>query len=610
MRYTLNHWQIIPLEHLIENTQTGETHKIEPRSMAVLTMLMEKSNEMVSRKEFVEHVWEGRVTVDESLTRCISELRKILERDAKKPEYIKTIHKKGYKLLVDAQKVDPPMLPEQKASTFQRRFVVLAFVVTVFAFVVNMNWPLFSNNAIKNNAKHEVNRVLSDLNGIREVLLASESSTPIVFLSNNDGTNVHYTIKSIPLIEGETKEKQNIIQLLNSYGQVIWQASSLQSDEQQKAMSVDALIEVLRLLQLYKEAPELALLSPEMRTMYSRALYLIDVRGRENLENAFELLDNIVQQRPDFAMAIVQKAVAARMMSFYLELIEERQQQSLQYQLLLKQAQATAPEHPVIRSLTARLDLSRKNWFEYQRILEEAVEYSPACVICVRNLAEHYLNVGFYQKAETLVQTHLDYFPLSTMMHSFLGQIYNMQAQTESAKRQVKIINALGHSSGSDALAMKINIAMAEGDIEQYSKLAEAMVARYPAYQYHKDAVDAQLRGDNDALNQIMSKMPRLDFNIALVAGSYQPIIDRIKRNVSNGVLRDLMLTHGWLQPNSHLSPGYSQGLLRLKNHKDIVQLLIDIGLMDYWSEYNQWPDYCHKNEYLQHRPNYCPPQL
>ncbi len=96
----------------------GEDIHLEPKVMAVLQMLIAHAGEVVSRQALMETVWAGRVVGEEVLTRCISELRAALGDKASDPQFIQTVPKKGYRLLVS------PSLPE--APTYRRRFIALA----------------------------------------------------------------------------------------------------------------------------------------------------------------------------------------------------------------------------------------------------------------------------------------------------------------------------------------------------------------------------------------------------------------------------------------------------------------------------------------------------
>jgi DNA-binding winged helix-turn-helix (wHTH) protein/tetratricopeptide (TPR) repeat protein len=72
---------------------------VEPKVLEVLVFLSGNAGEVLSRDTILKSVWAGTYVSDEVLTYSISELRKAFEDDAKKPRYIQTIPRKGYRLI-------------------------------------------------------------------------------------------------------------------------------------------------------------------------------------------------------------------------------------------------------------------------------------------------------------------------------------------------------------------------------------------------------------------------------------------------------------------------------------------------------------------------------
>lgn len=79
-------------------------HPIElrPRSFDVLACLVERAGRLVSKDELIEAVWPNVVVTDESLTRCICDVRRALGDSEQ--EIIKTLPRRGYLL---AERVEP-----------------------------------------------------------------------------------------------------------------------------------------------------------------------------------------------------------------------------------------------------------------------------------------------------------------------------------------------------------------------------------------------------------------------------------------------------------------------------------------------------------------------
>lgn len=77
--------------------------RIGPRPMAVLTALAARPGKVLSRNELMHEVWAGLVVSDETLSRCISDLRQALGDDPRTPRYIETLSRRGYRLLKRAR---------------------------------------------------------------------------------------------------------------------------------------------------------------------------------------------------------------------------------------------------------------------------------------------------------------------------------------------------------------------------------------------------------------------------------------------------------------------------------------------------------------------------
>jgi len=77
----------------------GETVRLEPKVMGVLSYLARRQGQVVSRDELLEAVWPDVVVTDSAVNRCISELRRVFGDDPRDARVIETIPKRGYRLL-------------------------------------------------------------------------------------------------------------------------------------------------------------------------------------------------------------------------------------------------------------------------------------------------------------------------------------------------------------------------------------------------------------------------------------------------------------------------------------------------------------------------------
>lgn len=77
--------------------------RLGPVNMKVLVVLLQHSGQVVSREQLFDDVWPNQVVSDDTLTRCISDLRSQLKRLSKNGtiKYIETVPKRGYRWLFD-----------------------------------------------------------------------------------------------------------------------------------------------------------------------------------------------------------------------------------------------------------------------------------------------------------------------------------------------------------------------------------------------------------------------------------------------------------------------------------------------------------------------------
>jgi len=97
--------------------RTGkDIRRIEPKAMHVLYLLACNAGDTVERGELLRDVWNGRVVVEEALTRIISQLRQALG-DSQQRRLIQTVPKKGYRLRGEVNWQSTPLPAEPAPST-------------------------------------------------------------------------------------------------------------------------------------------------------------------------------------------------------------------------------------------------------------------------------------------------------------------------------------------------------------------------------------------------------------------------------------------------------------------------------------------------------------
>ena len=79
----------------------GERLSVEPKAFRVLLFLLRNPGRLINKDEIVASVWSDSAVSDNSLTRSIAQLRRVLDDDSREPQYILTVPTLGYRFLCE-----------------------------------------------------------------------------------------------------------------------------------------------------------------------------------------------------------------------------------------------------------------------------------------------------------------------------------------------------------------------------------------------------------------------------------------------------------------------------------------------------------------------------
>lgn len=87
----------------VELRADGKAVSLEPQVFALLALLVENGERLVSKDEIVEKVWDGRIVSDAAVASRVKSARQALGDDGKSQRFIKTIHGQGYRFVAQAR---------------------------------------------------------------------------------------------------------------------------------------------------------------------------------------------------------------------------------------------------------------------------------------------------------------------------------------------------------------------------------------------------------------------------------------------------------------------------------------------------------------------------
>ncbi|HEV8712959.1 MAG TPA: transcriptional regulator [Candidatus Binatia bacterium] len=95
---------------------------LRPKAFAVLSTLVEHAGQLVTRAELLDAVWPGIYVSDGVLRFCVRELRKALGDKPQIPQFIETVHKRGYRFIAGtrSQRLEVSSSSPQATSLVER----------------------------------------------------------------------------------------------------------------------------------------------------------------------------------------------------------------------------------------------------------------------------------------------------------------------------------------------------------------------------------------------------------------------------------------------------------------------------------------------------------
>jgi adenylate cyclase len=320
-------------EHTLDLTRGSlrvgdRTIELRPKSFAVLLHLVQNAGRLVSKDELIQAVWPDVAVSDDSLAKCVSEVRAAL-RDGDQ-RLVKTVPRRGYILdvsvspadgppgapvPVSAAAVDPPTAagittddprPQTRSATSwwraRARLAAAVLVVSIAALMVSLGWrhmlaprtPDRASIAVLpfSNGHAPEHDYLSD--GLTEDLITSLGRFRGLFVIARDSTFVYkgkrVTSQQVGrelgvryLLEGDVRREGDNVRIMTrlidaTTGGLIWGESYDRALSNISAVQDDVTQNIVRSLVAHVDRSELARISKKATT--SLAAYDLYLRGK------------------------------------------------------------------------------------------------------------------------------------------------------------------------------------------------------------------------------------------------------------------------------------------------------------------------------------------
>jgi DNA-binding winged helix-turn-helix (wHTH) protein len=115
MRWRINNYTFCERQ---QSLSIGEdTQQLEPMVVELLAYFCRNPNQIISRTQLIDVVWLGRMITDNAVNKVVTKLRKVFNDDPRKPQFIATFPKKGYKFIAAVSELNETILNNQDGFT-------------------------------------------------------------------------------------------------------------------------------------------------------------------------------------------------------------------------------------------------------------------------------------------------------------------------------------------------------------------------------------------------------------------------------------------------------------------------------------------------------------
>lgn len=442
----------------------GKVH-LEPRVMDLVVYLAQRPDEVVTREELIEAVWQGYPGADQSLSNTASKLRQALEEAGGDREQLQTVPKRGYSLVGPVEPVAPARRRTIVAITTG---LALAMLATFLLVEQPFRWgrPVeessvavlpFENLSPDPNQQYfadgvaeELLNVLAQVKGLK---VSARTSSFLFDEPNADVAEVGRALNVANVVEGSVRRDGNrirvTVQLIDAdEGYHRWsrtfdrELSDIFEIQDQIARAV---VDALKVELLKSPKQKLARRSTDSIEAYD--LYLagrqrFNQRGQGNDEarRAIDLFEQAVEVDPEFALAWSGIADYYSVSNdWWLETYMDRDAIAAR---ALEAARRAVELEPKLAEAQASLGMALGKFeddYEQGRVhLRKAIELNPGYATALHWLGTDYFHEGWHSEALRLQERAATLDPLNNIVITWYARTLGTTGRYEKAVTELE----------------------------------------------------------------------------------------------------------------------------------------------------------------------------
>ena len=566
----MNAGQDIAFDGWVLRPMTGELFhdgaclRLQDRALQILTLLLSRPGELVTREELIAHLWPKTVVdYDTGINTAMRKLRIALNDDSDAPRYVETVPRKGYRFI---GKIEPatsqpavegtsegPAIRGPAATITTPAFNPPAHSIAVLPFVNMSGDPqqeYFSDGMAE--------ELLNSLVRMSELKVAARTSAFSFKGKDMEIGEIARKLNVASILEGSVRksgEQVRInVKLVNAVdGYHMWSQTYDRKLEDTFEVQADIAASVVRQLQatlLGSPASPTHTPTTEAYTAYLRGNYF---RGRVNLDKAISCYEQALQLDERYPAAMV--GLAQARFGFFVG-VRPATDVAVARQLIDR---AIALDPHLAEAYLARAMIARLydfDWAAAEVSLKRARELEPNNVAVLRGAALLAETLGRFDESGALLRQSLERDPLLPSGHAELGRVLlatgKLVAAEASLRTTLEIDPELLAAHAGIALTLlyrkEPDKALAEAQLElncTYRLLALALIYHASHRKAESDAALRELteKHASDApfvIASIHAYRGEIDEALSWLDQAYRNRDASVARLLSNRLMRNL----------------------------------------------------------------------
>ena len=533
--FRVGEWLVEPNLNCI--TRADQKTSVEPKVIEVLAYLAEYPGEVLSKEQIIQAVWPDTYVSDEVLRYSITELRKAFKDDAKNPQIIQTIARRGYRLIAEVSK---------KAATTESRGSI---AVLAFADISPAKDQEYFCDGISE-------EIISNLLRIKGLRVASRTSSFAFKGRSEDIRAIGRRLGVATVLEGSVRKAEERLRITAQLISVedgchLWaerfdrELKDIFAIQDEIARSIAATLKIAltpRESMALSKAPTTDL---EAYDYYLRGRQFFYQYKNRGMEFAMKMFARAIELDPTYVRAFAASADCYSFLFMHAGSHDSDRDQADSMSRRALELDSDSAEARASRGVACSL---KNNYAEAESEFEEAIRLDPTLFEAFYFYARACFEQGKLEYSIQLYEKSIEVNPQDYQAPLLVAQIYSdLGDETKAAASRRRGIQAVEarlkmHPDDSRALYMGANGLVALGEYEQGLEWANQAIA-----------IDG-----ND---------PMVLYNVACVqslAGRYDDALDALEKSVQCG-----MMHINWLEHDSNLDP-----LRHYPRYKQIIKLL------------------------------------